>query len=146
MVSGEKFVIVSTERLLDVYFNMGLQLVLSFKTLFCSVFILLPISFNFFFFNVLCQTIERSFLYNLLIFFFFFIFGLFELQIVWPFWGRGRRKRRKRRVFILFDHRPALAFETVLLCINKGGLQDLQPTEMGEDRGVICSETKIAVE
>ena len=144
MVSGEKFVIVSTERLLDVYFNMGLQLVLSFKTLFCSVFILLPISFNFFFL-MCCVKLLKGHSFTIF-WFFFFIFGLFELQIVWPFWGRGRRKRRKRRVFILFDHRPALAFETVLLCINKGGLQDLQPTEMGEDRGVICSETKIAVE
>lgn len=57
------------------------------------------------------------------------------------------RRRGKRGVFILFDHRPALALEIVLFFINKGeGLQELLHTEMGEDRGVIFSETKIAEE
>lgn len=57
------------------------------------------------------------------------------------------RGKGERGVFILFDHRPVLSFEIVLLCINTGeGLQEFLPTEMGVDRGVIFPETKIAEE
>lgn len=57
------------------------------------------------------------------------------------------RGKGEREVFILFDHRPVLSFETVLFCINTGEtFQELLPTEMCEDRGVVFPETKIAEE
>lgn len=57
------------------------------------------------------------------------------------------RGKGERGVFIPFDHRPVLSSEIVLFCINTGEtFQELLPTEMCEDRGVVFAETKIAEE
>lgn len=110
MVSGEKFVIVSTERLLEVYFSMELQLVLSFKMLFCSIFILFSVSFNIYFY-VLCQAIERPFLYSLLIFFIFYI---------WLIWTSNsvaflREKKEKESIYSLWSQASTSFWNSIVV-------------------------------
>jgi len=48
----------------------------------------------------------------------------------------------ERGVYILFDHKPALSFE-IVLCVNTEGLQELLPTEMGEDRRRSCMKQRL---